>query len=118
MNIEETLKKAAEYFKNKVLSGEFEFKSCEEHTATIIIDGEYEFEMWISNEPKDWFRFYEGSFSNVTPFYKYMGFRTQKERLKAWGKLKPHIIEYKEKVLKREKQKQLNRLQKELDALK
>jgi len=116
MNIEQTLNDVANYFKHKIIEGEFEFKKCGEHTATVLIDEKYEFQLWIANEPKNNFDFYDSSFmvKNSADFLK---FRTQKERLAGWRQIKPHVQAYKNKVLKREKQKELNRLKKELEAL-
>jgi hypothetical protein len=35
----------------------------------------------------------------------------------GWKHIKPHVNNYRDKVLKREKQKQINSLKKELEAL-
>lgn len=115
MNIENKLKEIGEYFCNKIIEGEYKFITCSEHTAKILIDEKYNFELWIANTPKDNFNFYETfiSFNN-----EYLYLKTQKERIAAWSKMKPHITKYKNTALKREKQKQLNRLQKELAELK
>lgn len=116
MNIEDKLKDVADYFKHKIITGEFEFKTCGDYTATVLIDEKYEFQLWIANEPKNNFDFYDSSFilKNSSDFLK---FRTQKERMAGWKQVKPHVQAYKNKVLKREKQKEFNRLKKELEAL-
>jgi len=116
MNIEQTLNDVENYFKQKIIDGDFEFKKCGEHTATVLIDEKYEFQLWISNEPKNSFDFYDSSFI-VKKSTDFMSFRTQKERLDGWRQIKPHVQAYKNKVLKREKQKEFNRLKKELEAL-
>jgi len=115
MNIEDKLKDVAAYFKHKIIKGEFEFKKCGEHTATVLIDEKYEFQLWIANEPKNNFDFYDSSF--ILKNSDGLKFRTQKERLAGWRQVKPHVQAYKNKVLKREKQKAFNNLKKELEAL-
>lgn len=116
MNIEETLNDVANYFKRKIIEGQFEFKKCGQHTATVLIDEKYEFELWIANDPKDNFDFYDSTSlpGELTQIFR---FSTQKERLAGWKQIKPHVQSYKDKVLKREKQKEFNRLKKELEAL-
>jgi len=116
MEIDEKLKEIGNYFKQKVIDGSFEFVSSGAHTAEIIIDGKYHFNLWIANDPKGNFDFYDSYFlvNNSTEF---MRFKTQKERMAGWKQIKPHVIKYKKTVLKREKQKEFNRLKKELERL-
>ena len=114
--IEDKLQDVTDYFKNKIIAGEFEFKKCGEHTAEVLIDGKYEFHLWIANEPKNNFDFYRSSFF-ITESADFLKFRTQKERMAGWRQVKPYVLDYKRNVLKREKQKQLNRLKKELESL-
>lgn len=117
MNIEQTLIDTGNYFKDKIIKGEFEFKKCEDHTATVLIDNKYVFELWIANEPKHSFRFYR--YCVFTPInVKYLTFKTQKERLAGWRHIKPYVQKYKNEVLKKEKQEQFNKLKKELEKLK
>jgi hypothetical protein len=117
MNIHEKIKEVAEYFKAKIISGDFEFKSCRDCIATVVIDEKYEFLLWINNDHKEDFSIHFGSM-----FWDYtselLRFKTQKERLTGWKQVKPYVEEYKKKVLKREKQKEFNRLKKELENYK
>jgi len=116
MDINKKLEEVSNYFKQKVIKGDFEFKKCDKQTATILINGKYEFDVWIANDPKTSFDFYDGNLfinNNLFP-----SFDTQKERLAGWRKIKPYVEEYKEKQLKRQKQKEINRLTKELEELK
>jgi len=115
MNIEEKLKEIGDYFKQKVLEGDYKFIKCGEHTATILVNGVYVFELWIGNNPRDNFNFYNTYGKDL--IYSYLCLTTQKERIKCWSKLKPHINSYKSTILKREKQREINRLQKEIANL-
>ena len=116
MDIEEALKDVSNYFKQKIISGDFKFKSCRDCIATVVIDDKYTFELWIANNPKFDFGFYSigFGFTSLDSF----NFKTEKERLLGWKQVEPHVDAYKQKVLVREKQKEINRLQKELDKLK
>ena len=116
MNIDEKLKDIGDYFKNKIISGEFEVISCSECTATVLIDVKYEFRLWIANEPKLHFRFYENTFiTNNT--LEFMKFKTQEERISGWEQVNSRVQDYRQNVLKIEKQEEFNRLKKELDKL-
>ena len=113
MNIESTLKDVANYFKSKIIKGEFTLTECAKSTCTILIDGKYIFELWIANDPKKHFDFYSTFlFTDLTPYY--FKFNTQKERLQAWEQVKPRIESYRSK----EKQQRIEELQKEIESLK
>lgn len=116
MDIEKTLKEVAGYFKDKLFEGEFKFLECGGCTARILIDDKYEFDLWIANEPKNNFDFYEGSLAliNAGEFIK---LKTQKERLKGWRQIKPFVNAYRNDVLKKDKLKKLDELKKEIEKL-
>lgn len=118
MNIEEKLKEIGKYFCDKVITGDYKFIACTEHTALILIDAKYEFEIWIANTAKDNLNFYIFEMSMTqNAFYNYLNLNTQKDRIKAWSKLKPHVVKYRNNILKKQKQKEINRLKKELTNL-
>lgn len=114
MKIENLLTDVANYFRNKVLTGDYEFVKCSDRTADIIIDGKYTLQLWIANDPKNHFGFYSPPFSVGHDFIQ---LRTQKERLQGWKHLKPFVENYRNNTLKREKLKEFERLKKELEAL-
>lgn len=114
MNIENHLKEIGNYFKAKVLAGDFEFIKCSIHTAEIKIDNKYTFELWIANEPKYDFRFY-GISVYTSNFDCEFDFKNMKERLTGYSKVKKYIKEYSDTVLKKEKIAQFNKLKKELN---
>lgn len=115
MNIEAKLKEVNEYFKNKVLKGDYEFLECTEHTASVLIDQKHKFTFWTSNDPKYNFDFYMLEPNE----YGYIGLKltTQEERLTSWRKMKPHVLKYKNEILKKKKQEELKRLEVELSKL-
>jgi len=112
-NIQEKVTEVLSYFKYKILNNEFVFEKCSEHTATIKIDDKFIFKIWIGNGAE------HVDFYDTSPFLESLNlsFKTQKERKEVWGNLNPHIESYRALHLKREKQKEINRLQKELDNL-
>ena len=112
MDIKKTLKEVRDYFVNKVISGDFEFKSCDEFVAIIVIDNDYEFKLWIKNNPALHF-----NFDNPFPFYRNEDFifNTEKERLSGWAKVKPHVDNYRKTVQAEEKKRQIEKLTKELE---
>lgn len=116
MDIKKALKDVSNYFKKKIISGDFEFKSCGDCTATVVIDDKYTFELWIANEPKFNFGFHSIGYGFAS--FDSFNFETEKERLLGWKQVKPHVNAYRQKVLIREKQKQIDKLQKEIDKLK
>jgi len=115
MEIELKLKEIEKYFKDKVFKGDYEFLSCDQYTAKILIDKKYKFQLWIANNPKDNLQFYNLTYDK-NMIYDFI-FRTQKERLLAYKKLKPLIDEYKNTILKKEKQAQIQNLKRELEKL-
>jgi len=117
MNIEESIKEISNYFKQKVFDGEFEFIKCDIHTAKIKVDDKYVFTIWIANEPKYSCDFYEGSLVSFGG-ERILKLTTQKDRLKLWKQVKPYVKDHKENILKKEKQAEINRLQKELENIK
>lgn len=116
MNIEEKLKEVGKYFKDKVIAGDYEFLECTEYVAKIRIDGKYKFMLWIANEIKIMLNFYTYS-DKENDLFKEMTFETQAERIAAWKKLKPFVIEYKQNQLKAENLNRIQQLQNELNKL-
>ena len=45
-----TIKEVQDYFKNKILSGDFIITEATIHTATFIIDEEFTFTFWTAND--------------------------------------------------------------------
>lgn len=113
--IDEKLNEIAEYFKQKLLSGDFKFVSCNEYTAEIIIDEKYDMHVWIANSHKNCdFYFYSSLKTWIEPPFM---FKTQKERLAAWKQIKPHVQKYIGDEIERVKREKIDKLQEQLIAL-
>ena len=116
MNVEQKLKEVADYFKKKIIDGDFEFKSCGECTATITIDGKHDIKLWIANDPKYNFEIYDMTLITLNS-NELLKFKTQKERLAGWRQVKKHVEAYRKEVLRKQKEEELERLKKELEQL-
>ena len=110
MEIEKKINEISDYFKNKILAGDFDFIKCDECTARILIDNKYKFELWIANTPKYNFRIH-GQSIDTTIFNT--EFKNQKERIKGYSKVKPFI----QKGLDENKQKEIEALKQQLENL-
>jgi hypothetical protein len=118
MDIDKAIQDIADYFKAKLVKGEFEFLRSDIHTATILIGGRYEFEIWISNRQPDNLAFYS-SFpfdrkTGVEDFFQ----MTWDEKRKAWKHLGSHVRSYKHNQLIKTKENELEKLKEELQNLK
>ena len=55
------IKEVQNYFKSAILEGRYEVKDANTRYITVLIDGEYEFKLWLANE--EWgFSFYDAPF--------------------------------------------------------
>ena len=107
--IENKIKEIKDYFIDKVKKGEYKVVKIETHTATIIIDDKYEFEMWICNG-KDSYDFYSSSIFSSNPLI--MTMKGHKSR--GCTHMKLHLLKVDKEKERQEKLKEFNRLKKEL----
>jgi hypothetical protein len=101
------------YFKAKLLTGDFKVKSIEQYVICLTIDDEFEFSFWIGNlSIKGSFQSYFGGDINFMsiPF-------TQKESEKMKSLLSKDIKEFFNNIVIKEKQKQLEQIQEQLQKL-
>ena len=113
--MEVMLIKVSDYFKEKLLKGDYKFISCDDYTAEILIDGVYKFSVWISNDQPHNFEFYQSSGTCTIKIGNSMKFETKKERVIAWLKIKPLIFKYKNDILLNKKREELAKLESELN---
>lgn len=105
----ELLKEIHDYFRDKIVDGEYEVIKKEEHTWRVLIDG-YTFVLWIANEDFGFATYIFGDNFMALNF-------TVKQREKGWRKINKLIKEYNSTSLLSEKREQLNKLTKELEEL-
>lgn len=115
MDVEKTMHELAQYFKGKMIEGDYMFVKCDEYTAEVLVDGKYPVKLWISNNPKNNCNIYDPpTFESHVNLWE---FASQKERLKAWRAIKPHVEKHNREILKKEKAAQIARLEAELKKL-
>lgn len=101
------IKEVHDYFKNKVISGDYEVINNKYHTMQILIDSEYPFSLWMANKGYS-FGVYSGE-SNT------MELKFEKEEAEKAYKVADIIhAKYKRNVLLAIKKRELEELEREL----
>ena len=105
--MEKKIKEVYDYFKGKVVSGEYEIKDCDMHTMTLIVDGKYKFVMWLANG--EWaLETYENSASFMQLEF------TDEEKAVAYKKLLAHKKRLFNEQAISERKKEIEKLEEEL----
>jgi hypothetical protein len=107
--IKEKLLEVQQYFKQKILNGEFEIKKITEYWMTILVDGEFQFTLWIGNwDAPQTRKLYESQ-----PNAIYFDF-TKEESIKLHEVIAADVCNYRKNELLAEKIKEVENLKKEL----
>ena len=103
--MEAKIKEVQDYFKNKLLSGEFEVAKISECTIELLVDSEYLFVIWTGNMhlPK-----YRKNYSNDLSFMD-LEF-TNEESIELDRILSPIVSKYNKEVLIAQKERELEQL--------
>lgn len=115
INIEDKLEEIGEYFTNKVIDGDYELLGCNEHIAEIVINGKYNFMLWIGSElPKDlnFFRYSEQR------LFEHINIEKDTDKAAALDKLKPRIARHIKAKIEAEKQQKIEKLENILNKTK
>lgn len=105
-NIEIKINEVNQYFKDKLLAGEFTILKMKEHTCKIEIDGQYQFNVWIGNFTTipDSTRLYEDN-------YNFMHIELSKEEsIQLNSILKPAVLGWRKNILIEQKRAELEQL--------
>jgi len=104
------IKEVQDYFKGKILNGEFETVEQSQHQFKVKIDKEYYFVIWIGNSYK-----YPDTvkISDVSHSFMNISF-TDEESIKLHNLLKDRIQKYRSETLIKEKEAELKKLKEEL----
>lgn len=106
------IKKIQDYFKSKMLSQDFEIKEVREHTMKLLIDTEYEFTIWIGNaDIPNTRQIHDGTLSFMNIQF------TRDESKKLHEILLPAVNKFKKETLLNKKKQELEKLQKEINAM-
>ena len=106
------IKQVQDYFKNKMLSNDFEILNVDEYTLELRIDSEYKFVIWTGNVDIPQSRkLYSGklSFMDIN--------MTNDEAIKFNELLLPAINKFRKETLLEQKRKELEQLQNELSSV-
>ena len=92
MEIDNKIKEVAEYFKGKLLKGEYEFIEADEFRANVKID-KHILRIWIANGKRNL------KVDNVgVLFDEYLTFNSEEEETKIWDSINPLVVEEKKKL--------------------
>jgi len=107
--MENKIKEVQDYFKNKILSGEFDICEIHEYYVTVLVDITHEFCIWVGREnAPDYCKLWDGKFN-------FIYFDFEKEERAELHKSMLRIIADSEEALKA---KQIAALEAQLTALK
>jgi len=108
MSIKEKINDVAVYFRNKLITGDYEFISCGDYKATVKVE-DYTFDLWIANDIKVNLGIYpsENILSNKVLF------RGEEDRLKVWDSLEPYVKAFR----KKKRLEELNELKDRIERL-
>lgn len=88
MDIESKIKEVHDYFKNKIVSGDFTEKNIDSYRMSILVDGKYPFTVWIANGD------YGIGTCNSFCDENFMTIKfNAKDKKILWGKIKARISE-------------------------
>jgi len=106
-DLKKQIKEVQDYFKNKIIDGEYKVTKVDDYSIQITIDGEYKFCLWTSNGVSH-LRLYEGMFNFVELEF------SEAEQTLAFAKCEEARAQAWEEKVRPQKLKQLEKLQKEL----
>jgi hypothetical protein len=104
----ETILAVQEYFKQKLINGEFEIKEFSQYVIHIVIDKDFDFALWVSNG-SDRLRTYEGEDSFMKLIFN------EKEKKSVWKNLDKPLADFKNGDLHSQKLAAYENLRKELN---
>jgi len=108
--MDKKIKEVQDYFKAKLLSNKFEITEISQYTLNLLIDGKYNFAIWIGN----WTIKDCTGLCNDSSFMSFT--MNQKERLKLHSVLRKPVEEYQNSIILNDKRKLFEQLKKELGA--
>lgn len=113
MNVDKKIKEISDYFKQKIVDGDYEITDIGSCTATIVVDSKHEFELWVSNGERN-FSIYEDPFVAVSTSLK-MKLDPEEKKL-GWENIKPRL-EKSKPTIKQRKIAELKALEEEIKNL-
>jgi len=107
--METKIKEVQDYFKNKILSGEFDVCEIHEYYVTVLVDITYQFCIWVGRQnPQEFCKLWDGKFNFI-----YFDFEKEER-----AKLHKSMLQIIAEGAAARKAQQIADLEKQLEALK
>lgn len=103
------IEEVQQYFKNKLLAGEYTAEDFNDGYFTAIVDNEYEFKIWHGNDGR-----YCKSWNSIGNFFMQLPEFTKEESAEMWGNASKIIAENSERI----RLEKIEKLTEELNKLK
>lgn len=103
------IEEVQQYFKNKLLAGEYQSKDFNDGYFTAIVDGEYQFMIWHNNDGR-----FCRSWEAIGNFFMHLPEFTKEESAEMWGNASKIIAENSERI----RLEKIAKLEEELNKLK
>ena len=113
MDIDKRIQEISNYFKQKIVDGDYEITDIEPCTVSVLVDGKYEFVLWVSNG-ESYFNIYEDPFGAVSTSIKMK--LNDDDRKMGWKNMQPRL-EGSKQTIKQRKIAQLKALEQEIKDL-
>lgn len=107
--MEDKIQEVEQYFRDKLISGDYVVKSIDRFTWSVLVDDKYVFSLWVANGEY-------GCGINNTIDKSYMSFElSDEDKREFWSNLNPLIIAHERDVNMEIKRKQFEALKIELN---
>lgn len=104
------IEEVQEYFKNKILAGEYEAVGLTDYVINLKVDDLFIFSFWSCNGDTNFKQYIDSGYPN----FIYLPEFSEAERVSAYTLLKPTLDKMTEEILNESKLEQYNNLQTEL----
>ena len=111
MTIDQKLAEISDYFKSRILQGDFKLVETNSTGTQLLIDNE-DIHLWHMLDCDD-FQFLNGYLQKSGK----RGFLTKKEKIAGFHAIKPHIIKFLKEKLEKEKRYNINETEERIKKL-
>lgn len=106
------IKEVHDYFRDKLINGDFKVDRIVSHEIYLIVDNKYPFIIWSAN--KDYGLQTQGADTLNKGSFMDINFR-EEDKKALWGKIKPIIKKYNDTIVLKTKELEFEKLKKELN---
>lgn len=112
MKIEKKINEITQYFKDRIIAGDYEITDVRTFTTQVNIDG-FDLDLWTGGFPESNFEIYLTQPGFISNSFKF----TDDERAQAWELFEPRLKKFNHEFTRVKKLAQLKELQSEIDKL-